>query len=724
MSEIKKRFRFILSVVVFAMFACAARSAHDVPGKKSVAIVQAQFGSLGLSELDPMLQKLEVFAHSFEGLILICAGLVLVELFLLWTCYNSARKRLKRGGSDAESLRESEWFARSTIDALTSQIAILDSSGCILAVNRAWCDSGTSDNSIIARPKEGTNYLAMCDTMGGQGRADAAAIAEGIRAVATAQRGEAYAEYHGVVGGQTRWYMSRITRFPGNNKVRIVMAHDDITARKRAEEAADKAKRDADAANQAKSAFLANMSHEIRTPMTAILGYADLLLDPNQPAHERAKCVQVVRRNGEHLLSLINDVLDISKIEANKYSVERITCDLRQMLADVVALTRMKAVQKGLAFKVIVDGPVPKEIRTDALRLKQILVNLVGNAVKFTANGSILLRVSCQDRVVGSTLHIDVSDTGIGMSAQQVAGLFKPFSQADESTTRKFGGTGLGLVISRRFAQLLDGDIAVQSEQGVGTCFSVWVDAGPLGGVRMLPSISEADLLATPAVSQRRQLRVEGTVLVAEDGEDNQQLISHLLQSVGAQVVLAPNGKLAFELAMDRKFDLILMDMQMPELDGYSAARKLRENSYTNAIVAMTAHTMADDRGKCLAAGCDDYLGKPIALELFYQILGKYLKRIDMPEQANIITVVDTGPKLRSGLANNEKFKGVLDRFVARLPERIEEMQRLLSEEDLENLGRAVHQLKGAAGGYGFPEITSAAGEAMDRIRQHATVEE
>jgi CheY-like chemotaxis protein/GGDEF domain-containing protein len=240
----------------------------------------------------------------------------------------------------------------------------------------------------------------------------------------------------------------------------------------------------------------------------------------------------------------------------------------------------------------------------------------------------------------------------------------------------------------------------------------------------MLPSISEADLLATPTVFQRKQQRVEGTVLVAEDGEDNQQLISHLLQSVGAEVMLAPNGKIAYELAMDRPFDLILMDMQMPELDGYSAARKLRDNGYKNPIVALTAHTMADDRSKCLAAGCDDYLGKPIAIELLYQILGKYLKRIDSPEQANVVAPVDTGPKLRSGLASNDKFKGVLDRFVARLPERIDEMQRLLAEEDLENLGRAVHQLKGAAGGYGFPEITFAAGEAMDRIRQHATVAE
>jgi signal transduction histidine kinase/PleD family two-component response regulator len=685
------------------------------------------FRKISQQQQESLESGLNVADESIAHWVIVCASLAGMELLVLAIGYMTVRRYMRGRSGDTSSLRESEWFARSTIDALSAQVAILDSSGCILSVNRAWRDFGAVGDSLIVRVAEGENYLAMCDTLAGQGRIDAASIAEGIRAVATGQRGEAYAEYHGKVGEETHWYMSRITRFPGNTKVRIVMAHEDITARKRAEERADKAKQVADAANQAKSAFLANMSHEIRTPMTAILGYADMMLDPHQPANERAKCVQVIRRNGEHLLSIINDVLDISKIEANKYNVEQITCDLRQMLADVVALTRMKAIQKGLTFKVIVDGPVPKEIRTDPLRLKQILINLVGNAVKFTAQGSINMRVSCQDRVVGSTLHIDVSDTGIGMSAEQRSSLFKPFSQADESTTRKFGGTGLGLVISRKFAQLLGGDIVVQSEPGAGTCFSVWVDAGPLGGVRMLPSISENDLLATATVAQRQAQRFEGRVLVAEDGEDNQQLISHLLQTAGAEATLAQNGLKAYELAMAGNFDLILMDMQMPELDGYGAARKLRDAGYEKPIVALTANAMADDRAKCIAAGCNDYLAKPIALEQLYQILGRFLKKIeskpsDVPQPE--IDPGDGSPRLRSSLAGNDKFKNVLDKFVARLPERIDELQRLMNEKDLENLGRAVHQLKGAAGGYGFPEITAAAGKAMHSIRESGAVEQ
>jgi signal transduction histidine kinase/PleD family two-component response regulator/HPt (histidine-containing phosphotransfer) domain-containing protein len=625
-------------------------------------------------------------------------------------------RRIRRNGARIDASREAAWFDRSTVDALSAQIAVLDSSGCIVSTNRAWNDAGKADDPIMARPAVGENYLAICDDLAGQKRAEAAAIAEGIRAVALGQRGEAYAEYHGIVGGDTHWWQCRITRFPGNAKLRIVTAHENITPRKRAEDAAEQAKRAADAANQAKSAFLANMSHEIRTPMTAILGYADLLLDPNQPAGDRAVCVQVIRRNGEHLLGLINDVLDISKIEANKYSIEYVTADVRQLLSDVVALTRVKAIQKGLNFKVIIDGPVPKQIRTDPMRLKQVLVNLVGNAVKFTGQGSVHIRVSCQDRLVSSTLHIDVVDSGIGMSAQQIETLFRPFTQADESTTRKYGGTGLGLVISRRFAQLLGGDITVQSEVGIGSCFSVWVDTGPLEGVRMLPSLDESDLVDAPVTFAQQHSRFSGRVLVAEDGEDNQHLISMLLKGVGVEVEIAQNGLVACTKAHAQPYDLVLMDMQMPELDGYSATRRLRDAGYTRPIVALTANAMADDRLKCLQAGCDDYLSKPIFMDRLLALLGQYLKLAEASEPASE-PELGAPATLRSGLAGNEKLRGVLDRFIARLPERIDEMQRLLRESDLQNLARALHQMKGAAGGYGFPEITLAARRAEEAVK-------
>ncbi len=371
----------------------------------------------------------------------------------------------------------------------------------------------------------------------------------------------------------------------------------------------------AEQANQAKSEFLANMSHEIRTPMTAILGYAEVLLDPNVLEEQSRSAIHTIRRNGVHLLEIINDILDISKIEAGKLETERIACDPCRLLTDIDGLLRHRATEKGLAFEIGIEGGIPEEVRTDPTRLRQILINLIGNALKFTSAG--FVRVTAAYDGGQNRLLITVADTGIGITSEQQDLLFRPFTQADQSTTRRYGGTGLGLTISKRLARLLGGDLTVESTPGVGSRFTVSIAAGCPAGVRLrtkLASVTPDSL--TPPAEVRRQLP-NVRILLAEDGTDNQRLISYILKRAGAAVSVAADGQAAVEAACaadqaGQPFDIVLMDMQMPVLDGYGAAAELRRLGFDVPILALTAHAMTGDRERCLASGCNDYDTKPI----------------------------------------------------------------------------------------------------------------
>ncbi len=292
-------------------------------------------------------------------------------------------------------------------------------------------------------------------------------------------------------------------------------------------------------ASRVKSEFLANMSHEIRTPMTAVIGYADLLLDPSLGASERVNHLQTIRRNGEHLMTVINDILDVSKIEAGKMTVESIPISPSQVIVDVASLMRVRAVAKNLSFEIRYQGAIPETIVSDPTRLKQIVTNFIGNAIKFTESGTIRILVRCDEPdSPAPKLVIDVTDTGIGMTDAQLQRLFQSFSQADASTTRKFGGSGLGLLISKRLAGLLGGDIAVESALGRGSVFRVSIPTGPLVGVQMVEGLAEAGITDTPAQETRRvaSLPPSCRVLLAEDGYDNQVLVSTYLIKAGATV--------------------------------------------------------------------------------------------------------------------------------------------------------------------------------------------
>jgi CheY-like chemotaxis protein/HPt (histidine-containing phosphotransfer) domain-containing protein len=455
----------------------------------------------------------------------------------------------------------------------------------------------------------------------------------------------------------------------------------------------------------AKSQFLTHMSHEIRTPLTALLGFADLLLQPKLTESERLNYAMIIRRNGEHLLQVINDILDLSRVEAGRLSVERISCVPAWILSEVASLMRVRAKESGLEFEARIATPIPRFLHSDPTRLRQILLNLVGNAVKFTRRGVVRLLA----RVDGERLVVEVVDTGIGIAPEQLQVLFQPFTQADLSLTRRFGGSGLGLAISKTLAEALGGTISVESEIGRGSTFRLSLPFEPGGetidSLEQMPTDRPAPLASAT--------RLAGNVLVVEDGVDNQVLITTLLRGYGVTVAVTGDGQVAVQRALDAwrngtPFDLILMDMQMPVMDGYKATASLRRAGYPKPIVALTAHAMAGERERCLEAGCDDYVRKPIGRSELLAALEEYLPAA--PQSAE-------DPALYSTFAGDAEMAEIIERFVAQLPQRIAALRVEARAPGSEALQRLAHQLKGAAGGYGFEPISEAAAALEQAVK-------
>jgi signal transduction histidine kinase/ActR/RegA family two-component response regulator len=377
-------------------------------------------------------------------------------------------------------------------------------------------------------------------------------------------------------------------------------------------------------AARVKSEFLANMSHELRTPLTVVLGYVELLLedgDLKRAPAERLCALGAIKRNGVQLMELIGSILDLSKMDAGKLAVESVEFSPVELVSEVCSLMEVRAAAKGLRLEAEYAGRIPERIVGDPLRVKQILMNLVGNAIKFTETGSVKLRLYASPEFDPRHLAFEVVDTGIGMTPEQLGRLFRPFTQGDASMTRRYGGTGLGLAICKRLADLLGARIEVSSEIGRGSSFRLLVPAEVAG-----PNVVGPHSNPAADAGQRPIAEVAGSepvpelrcrVLLAEDSIDSRGLIERMLESGGVEVTCAEDGSSAVELACaawrgGHPFDLILMDMQMPRLDGYAAARLLRSHGYSGPIVALTAHAMPAERERCIAAGCDDHLTKPI----------------------------------------------------------------------------------------------------------------
>lgn len=376
-------------------------------------------------------------------------------------------------------------------------------------------------------------------------------------------------------------------------------------------------------ASASKSTFLANMSHEIRTPLGAILGFVELLQQPDLSREDMQRFISVISRNSKQLLRLVDDILDLTKVEAGKVIIEQLDFSLVQLLSDICCLMEIKAHNKGIDFEIELQTALPASVRSDPYRIRQILSNALSNAMKFTDQGCVRLVVAAYS----DHLEIRVSDTGCGITEAQAKLLFQPFSQATTSTARKYGGTGLGLVLTKRLAEALGGDYWLErSEPGKGSTFCARL---PLGISENCLWLEKKDIIrncesTAPKISDTKALAGK-RVLLVEDMPDNQKLISLYLQKLGCEITLAENGKVGFEKAQDGAFDLILMDIQMPLMNGYEATRRLRENNFRQPIIALTAHAMAEERKKALESGFDGFLTKPVQRQQLIDVLESHI---------------------------------------------------------------------------------------------------